>query len=279
MAEVVDLRYTYHMTNRGMGQIACLITVIMMLQAPIWAVEAPLASIPPESGVEGTGAKKTTLKLLADDGFALELRGGTVIWSGLDIPAYNPANPTGLNGINGANFLYPGFPILGMGVRIGMGPVIRLAPSLDLLVDEYLYRPDYDRAFRTNPETGSAVASGASLATVLGFLVSVPLWFDLPLTDRLVVSLAPGIAFYPRLAIMPIDNSTGIEKISENLNREAKWLYPQTGVAISYALGGWFAAGLQVQVMYPIYHAWSSDGLPFHDGLMVTGILAFDLFF
>jgi hypothetical protein len=267
------------MTKRGIGMVQCLLAVVILSQGNLLAVDG--LETPDQQGNKAVAASdgKAGWKLMADDGFALEIRGGTVIWSGLDMPVYDSANPTGLNGINGANFLYPGFPVLGVGTRIGLGPLIRLSPSVDFLIDEYLYRPDYDRAFRTTPETGSAVVSGASLATVLGLLVSVPLWFDLPLTDRLLVSLAPGIAFYPRIAVLPLDNSTGIEKISENLNRDAKWLYPMTGVSISYALGEWFAAGLQVQVMYPIYHAWSTDGLPFHDGLMLTGILGFDLFF
>jgi hypothetical protein len=211
-------------------------------------------------------------KLMRDDAIALEARFGSVLWSGFAWPSGSVAT----NGINGKNFLYPTIPILGVGVRIGLGQYMRLSPSIDFVFDEYVYRADLDRAFRTQEMTGKSVGP---LATVMGIMVGVPLWFDLAVSDRAVFSLAPGVAFYPRFAISALDGSSNIDKITTDLNKDARWLYPQTGLAFHYALTDWFSAGVQIQVMYPIYHLWSSDGLPFYDAMMVTGTIGFDFFF
>ena len=240
--------------------------------------EPDVVDATPEA-IDSAGAEislSSEWKLTSTDNVAIGLRVGSILWSGLSMPVSTTSKPVNINGINGKNFLYPLFPIFGIEVRIGLGQTIRLAPSIDLLVDEYVYRADLDRAFRTTHETGSVIGP---LATVMGFLVSLPVWFDIPINDRLVLSLAPGIAAYPRVAIMALDKSSGMEKITEALNRETKWLYPETGIAIQYALGSWFTAGLQIQVLYPLYHAWASDGLPFEDGLMVIGTFSFDFYF
>ena len=210
-------------------------------------------------------------KLMTDTGIGLEMRVGTILWSGLSWPKGSAST----NGINGKNFLYPTLPTFGFGTRFSIDHNIRFCPSLDLIFDEYVYRADLDRAFRTQNMTGNAVGP---LATVTGILISVPVWFDFVIEKSMIFSLSSGLAFYPRLALVALDNSTGIDKITENLNREAKWLYPETGIAFYYAINTWMAVGLQGQMMYPIYHFWSTDGLPFYDSMIFTGIVSFDFF-
>jgi hypothetical protein len=237
---------------------------------------SPETPSPVEPVATDAATPNLTWKLMRGDSIALEARFGSVLWSGFAWPEGANGATVNTNGINGKNFLYPTIPILGVGGRFALGQYIRLTPSLDFVFDEYVYRADLDRAFRTQEMTGKAVGP---LATVMGLLVSVPVWFDLPLTEHMVLSLAPGLAFYPRIAVAGLDGSDNIDKISTDLNKEAKWLYPQTGVAFNYALADWFSANVQIQVMYPIYHLWSTDGLPFYDSMMLVGTIGFDFFF
>ncbi len=214
-------------------------------------------------------------KLFSDTSFALEMRVGTILWSGVSMPTNADGTNPNVDGINGKNFLYPVMPILGIGARFNLAPNIHMTPALDLLFDEYVYRADLDRAFRTQNTTGNQVGP---VATVAGFLVSLPVWFDFKITNYLLFSISPGLSFFPRIALIAIDGSTEINKITNALNREFSWLYPQTGLALDYAIGNTMSIGVQVQVQYPVYHLWSTNGLPFQDSLMINGTIGFDFY-
>jgi hypothetical protein len=263
------MEYTF-VYKRG---VHALVFFVMLGFSNQFVCAAELGSdVPSTTGNDIGTAVAAENKLLSDNSVSVEMRIGSILWSGLAWPDSSIST----NGINGKNFLYPTIPIIGVGSRFGLTPNIRMTPSIDFIFDEYVYRADLDRSFRTQNMTGSAVGP---VASVMGILISVPVWFDFPIEKNMVFSLSAGLALYPRLALVALDGSSGIEKITQSLNREAKWLYPETGIAFHYAVNPWLAVGLECQILYPIYQIWNSDKLPFYDTMMVISTFGFDFFF
>ena len=218
-----------------------------------------------------TSQASSVLKSNLETNFALGPRIGNFIWMG---QVTNPLS--NYNGIRG-NFIFngPTIPAIGFGVRIGFTKLIRLAPSIDFTFDDYVYRADLNKAFPTQSMTGNAVGP---VATVIGFMISIPVWFDISLTERLILSLAPGICIYPRVAMLAVDNSTGIDAITNYLNGDLRWFYPQTGISIKYTFDQSTSVGLELQLLYPIWHLVAADNLSFFDGMILTGFFGLDFY-
>lgn len=248
--------------------------IAVLLVVVTQALPSQETASPPPSEPELT--KDTTpepiiYKANQENPIALGPRIGNFIWQGQVYTG--TANRNGIRG----NFIFngPTIPSIGFGTRFGITKLIRLAPSIDFTFDDYVYRADLGRAFQTQSMTGSGTGP---VATVMGFLISIPVWFDLNISDRLVFSMAPGISIYPRIALIPIDNSSGIEAISAYLNRDLRWLYPQTGISIKYALDSNTSVGFEIQLLYPIWHLISGDGMSVFDGMIMTGFFGLDFY-
>lgn len=254
------------------------VRVITLLLA-LASLQAFGEDVAPSQSPDNTGSdnlaieqpKKIVYKSNLPNSIALGPRIGGFFFQDQEIPM----NASSTNGIRG-NFIFngPTIPTIGFGSRIGLSKLVRFAPSIDFIFDEYVYRSDIGRAFTTQSMTGSAVGP---VATVMGLMISLPFWFDFYLSDRVILSVAPGIAIYPRIALIPIDNSTGIEIISASLNADLAWLYPQTGVSIKYALDSNTAVGFEVEVLYPLSHIGKNDNMGL-DGLIISGGFSFDLY-
>lgn len=247
------------------GTPVCLLLLAACLAAPTLAAQQDAASSTP-------AVAPVEFKLNKADSVSLGPRLGNVWWQCQTVP---PGTSV-LNGIRGS-FVFngPTIPSIGIGSRIGIGPGLRFSPSLDFVFDEYVYRADLGRAFMTQNMTGSAVGP---VATVMGIMVSLPLYFDIKLSERVSLGLAPGLVVYPRIALIAIDNSTGIEQISAALNANLGWLYPETAVSVSYALNPTTNIGFQLAVLYPLSHLFSNDGMG-ADGMMLTGYFGLDFYF
>ena len=218
-----------------------------------------------------TPAEPPVYKANLENSIAIGPRIGNFIWQG---QVYTTA--ANRNGIRG-NFIFngPTIPAIGFGTRFGISKLVRFAPSIDFIFDDYVYRSDLGRAFQTQSMTGSATGP---VATVLGIMISAPFWFDFNITERLVFGIAPGLSIFPRIALLPIDNSTGIEAISAYLNGDLRWLYPQTGISIKYALDSTTSVGFELQLLYPIWHLISGDGMSIFDGMIMTGFFGLDFY-
>ena len=251
-------------------QLLISIFLLSFIQLTVFG-EDPLISEPGSADLSAPSPEIFLNKATLKNGIAIGPRIGGFFFQNQRVPS----GVSNINGIRG-NFIFngPTIPTIGFGTRISLNNFLRLAPSIDFTFDEYVYRPDLGQAFSTQSMTGSSIGP---VATVMGFMISIPLWFDINLSNRVVLSLAPGIAIYPRIALIPIDNSSGIETISASLNADARWLYPQTGISIKYAIDPSTSVGFEIQVLYPLSHIGKNDNMGL-DGLIITGGFGFDLY-
>lgn len=170
-----------------------------------------------------------------------------------------------VNGIRSSSLNHlPGF-----GANIKLDNAVFLSPSIELLYDEYIYKTNLGMAFPTIiGMTGSD--SGGPVGAVLGLLVSIPFDFLFPVSNQVTIELSPGVSFLPYIPVSVIEDkdSVGIDRIGEYLNKDLKWVYPSTAVQVSFKINSSLEAAGRLRVLYPIWHAWANDGLPFYDHMV-----------
>lgn len=242
-------------------------------------LSVPLAAQESETDSKATGSTESTtdtnavqdktaivannpFKLMDPNNIGLEFRFG-YIWQGQSYPTSPTTEAPDVNGIRSSVFATIG----GVGTRIGLGSFLRLEPAIEMTADQYVYKTNIGRAFPTQDMTGKSVGP---VASVIGLLISVPVNFEFPVSDRIVWDVGPGLAFYPRLIGEVLDGSEGTEAITDYLNGDGRWLYPMVSTGFQFAIADWVSAGLRFRTFLPIWHAWDSEDLPFWDNLLIN---------
>lgn len=161
----------------------------------------------------------------------------------------------------------------GLSFSFRLSDVVRFAPGLELSLDEYALVAS-GRAVPTQIETGSAVGP---LAVVAGVAVSTPWYFGFFPVPELELAAAVSPTVYFRFPLLPIEN-TDPAAIGAYLLGMGRFLYPELRLHIGYRRGPTVAFALEGRALFPIFHIWDEEDLPFWDQLILGGSLSIRFF-
>jgi len=183
-----------------------------------------------------------------------------------------PTTGSSANGISSSQIIHQ----VGIGMQISFVPLLGIAPSVDLYTDEYIYLESYKRAFPTQTQTGSSLGP---LATVLALGVNVPWYISLPIGDMARFDLATGVGFVFRIPVAALDGSENIAPIGEYILENGRWVHFYLETGFGFRLVEWFGFSVAAKALLPIWHIWDTQGLPFHDHLMLGLVVGLEFHF
>jgi len=105
------------------------------------------------------------------------------------------------------------------------------------------------------------------------------------LMERLELGGALGFDFLFRL---PLDYNGGTATTAERTAGAAsavsyfygagRFFYPETRFFASWRLSPGFGVNFNVRALWPLFHAWDGEGLPFYDQMQIAGNLGFTIY-
>ena len=199
----------------------------------------------------------------------LQLRWG-IAWLGQGTATTSDTGSS--NGISSSQIIHH----FGLGSQLSFSPLLGIAPSIDVYLDDYIYLEQYKRAFPTQAQTGSALGP---LATVLVLGINVPWFMSLPLDDNVWFNLAAGLGFVLQIPLVPLDGTGDISDIGGYTLGDARWLNIYIEPGFRFRMVNWFGFSLSPKVIFPIWHAWDSHEIPFHDNFQVGLVIGFEFYF
>lgn len=204
-------------------------------------------------------------ELSSSERFALFISYSPLHWLGQGYPTTPDAEHPNTDGIRASGLRS----IAGFGVAIPLARALTLHPAIELTFDEYVFKPSIGKAFPTFKSTGSQVEQNAAVASVMGLFFQVPLNFVFVLNESINLELGPGLNFYFLIPTQALDGSENIERIGDYLNKDLRWFYPSVHTSVSFDLDTLIQGAFRIRAFLPLWQAWSGDGLPFYDHLML----------
>lgn len=202
------------------------------------------------------------------DGSRLQIRAG-LTWQGQGVDT-SVSGTTYPDGISASELLY----FLGAGMQIPFSRFAGIFPSIDLLLDEYIYLDSYGQAFITQAQTGGTTNP---LAQVLGVGVNLPWYMNLPLSEKVRFDFAAGLELLFRIPIYALDGSSDIGKIGAYTMGEGRFINLYLEPGLGFAMTDNFGFSLSVRTLLPVWHLWDSTSLPFYDTLFAGVVLGFNI--
>jgi len=171
----------------------------------------------------------------------------------------NPVQPSEVSPIVGG---------VGVGVGLQFSPLLSLRPALDIFGIQYALVSinGAPKAVPTQIETGSAVL-------MLNALLSVPLTFTWKLDPQLQFSagVSPSMLFrIPTIGYGTPDRGG----ITSYLYADARFFYPEVQTSIMYRMSDQLNAGFTLRALFPIFHLWDAEAVPFWDQMIISGMLS-----
>lgn len=147
---------------------------------------------------------------------------------------------------------------------LGLGGPWSLRPGLDVYGVEY--------AASTSGKVVPTQLETADSALYISTLVSSPI----VITWKLNESLALSTGFSPTILVrFPLITygSPDLATITSYMYKDARFLYPEVRVGVDYAFRDWVHFGFTLRALFPVFHFWDGEAVPFTDQMIVSGAL------
>jgi len=156
----------------------------------------------------------------------------------------------------------------GIGVGLQFSPLLSLRPALDFFGIQYALVSinGAPKAVPTQIETANAVL-------ILNALLSVPLTLTWTLDPQLQFSagVSPSMLFrIPTIGYGSPDRGA----IISYLYGEGRFFYPEVQTSILYRMSDQLHAGFTLRALFPIFHLWDGEPVPFWDQMIFSGMLS-----
>lgn len=153
-----------------------------------------------------------------------------------------------------------------VGIDFGVPLSSRLTwrPALDLFGIQYAESAS-GKVVPTQIESPNAVL-------MLNALVSMPVLYTWDVGSSLSISagISPTVLFrIPTLSYGNPDRAA----ITGYMYKSLRFLYPEVQTSLLYSFRKDFQFGLTLRGLYPIFHFWDGESVPFWDQMIVSGVL------
>ncbi len=187
----------------------------------------------------------------------IEARGG-LIWVGNGYTVDSSGQPVQFSDVS---------PLAGtVGIDFGIPLSSRLTwrPALDLFGIQYA-ETSSGKVVPTQIESANAVL-------MLNALVSLPflLTWDVGSSLSISAGISPSLLFrIPTLSYGNPDRGA----ITSYMYQSLRFLYPEIQASLLYEFQKTFQFGITLRGLYPIFHFWDGESVPFWDQMLVSGVL------
>jgi len=152
----------------------------------------------------------------------------------------------------------------GAGIDLGfhLSPSLTLRPAIDLFGIEY--------AMTTSGKVVPTQIESADALLMLNVLISAPLTMTFPIADKL--QLSAGVSPSVLLRIPTIGyGSPDRAAITAYMYQSARFFYPEAQIGLNYLFTPRVQFGLMLRTLFPIFHFWDGEQVPFWDQMIASG--------
>ncbi len=187
----------------------------------------------------------------------IEARGG-IIWIGNGYTVDKNGNPVQWSDVS------PLVGTVGIGIGIPISQGLSARPALDLFGIQYAQTTS-GKVVPTQIETANAVL-------MIDALLSVPLTYTWNLNSSLSISAGASPSLLFRIPTLSYGNPDR-GAITSYMYQSARFFYPEVQASLLYKFQKTFQFGIALRGLFPIFHLWDGEGMPFWDQMMISGIL------
>ena len=143
-------------------------------------------------------------------------------------------------------------------------------PGIDVFGTRYGFEPGSTKAVPVEIEYASGVWE-------LGLVISPAVAFDLPLRGGSHLGVFAGTSFVLRapIVVWP-ETATDLRgQVAQYHYGAGRFFYPEAGLYFQWLAFDNLSVALRGKVLFPLFHAWDGESVPFYDQLMVSGAVGF----